>query len=269
LVTRTPIEARTTQTSSEIEFNNPSELKMFLEKEEGSVKKIVNSIKDSGASIVLCQKGISDSAQELMSKKGILAIRRIRERDINDLLMVTGARQVSDLNDINKSDLGQASVTTEKISSEKMTVITGKGSIKTILVRGSTQQLIDEAEKAVNNALGVINSLRKDKAFVPGAGAIESIISRDLSNKNLTGKDSLAYKSFAKALMIIKKSLIKNSGFKGLALSDDKGISVEGKQINSLEKGVIEPLMIKKQAVTSAAETAIMILRINDLLTAK
>ncbi|MBD3312269.1 thermosome subunit, partial [archaeon] len=209
LVTKTPLEVRETATSSELEITSPSQLSSLLEKEHESIKEVISSIKKSGADVVLCQKGISDQAQEYLAKNGVIGVRRIREKDINYLLKATDAKLVSDLTTIKPSDLGTGDVYTERVGDERLTFINNcPGGVKTILIRGATEQLIDEVEKSVLNALGVVKAFRAEKSYVPGAGVIEKIISNELLKKLPGGKEQLSYTAFAKALEKVIQALI-------------------------------------------------------------
>jgi chaperonin GroEL (HSP60 family) len=250
LITKTPLEVKTTETSAEIIIKDPSQLKSFLERETNTIKAIISSIKSSGANAVLCQKGIDDKAQEMLAREGILGIRRIRESDINALLKATKARLVSDLLNINPSDLGTGSIRTEKIGDERLTIISEcPGNVKTIIVRGSTEQVANEIERSVNKALGVINTIRKDERYVQGAGITEVMLQKELMKNSLQGKERISYEAFAQALKKIRQTLERNTG--------------------ELSKDVIEPLSLKTQALTSATETVVMILRIDGVLRAK
>lgn len=274
LLTKTPLEVRETATSSELEITSPSQLSSVLEKEHESITRVISSIKESGANVVLCQKGISDQAQEYLAKNGIIGVRRIREKDIKILVKATSAKLVNDLTNIKSSDLGTGSVFTERVGDERLTFINNcPGGVKTILIRGVTEQLIDEVEKSVLNALGVIKAFRTEKGYVPGAGVIEKIISNELLKRLPEGKEQLSYTAFAEAFKKVIGSLITNSGQRVMDLmpriNASKGVNPEGGTLNPLKNGVIEPAVMKRQAITSAAETAIMILRIDEILTGR
>jgi len=271
LVTKTPLEVRNPETDAEITINNPTQLASFLEKEHQIIQEMIKVIKDSGANVVLCQKGIDDKAQELLARAGIMAIRRIREKDIEALVLATGAR-LTELGNLKPSDLGRGYVTTERVGDERLTIIKQcPGNVKTILIKGSTEQLIDETERCIKDALGIIKTIRENEAYVPGAGSIENILYKELMKKRVKGREQLSYEGFAKAMKSITKTLIKNSGQNplDLTLNENEGVNSEGGTLNPLKEGIIEPLKLKNQAITSATETAVMILRIDEILKGK
>jgi len=275
LITKTPLEFKNTETEAEIMIDKPAQLQQFLSEERRKLKNMINSIKESGVKVVLCQKGIDDKAQELLAREGIIGIRRIREKDINFLLRATGARLVSDLLNIKQNDLGEGSVKVERFGDEKRTLISNyPGKVKTILVRGSTNQILDEVEKNLEKTLILTNVIRKEPEWVPGAGYTEIRLHKDLMNNKLESKEQMSYESYAKALIEVTKKLISNTGQKPLELlpemiSQELGVNSEGRLINSSKQGVIEPLKLKKQQLISATETAIMILRIDEILKGK
>lgn len=274
LITKTPLEVRGTVTNSEFEIESPNQLRRLLQEEHESIKQLVKFISDSGVNVVLCQKGISDQAQEYLAKKGILAVRRVREKDINALLKATGAELISDLTSIKKDALGTGSVYTKRVGDERLTFINDcPGKVKTILVRGATEQVTSELEKSINNALGVVKAFTREGAFIPGAGVIEHLISRGLKKNLPSGKEQLAYLGFAESLNKLVKVLINNSGQKIVDLmpriNRDRGVNPNGGLLNPLKKGVIEPVLLKRQAITTATETAIMILRIDEIIKGK
>lgn len=275
LITKTPLEIEKTETSMELRITRPEQLQNFLKQEHEKITRITESIIKSGTKIVLAQKGISEKAQEILARAGIIGIRRIREKDIDSIIKATGARLIDDLNNINEKELGTAGkVYTEKIGDEKLTIISDcPKKIKTIIIRASTKQALDEIERCINDALGVVKTIRSDNSYVPGAGLIEIILYKKIKDKG-KGKEKLVFEAYAKSLLKITESLIKNSGMKISELmpeliSTQKGISTEGKPINPIENGIIEPLRLKQQVITSATETAIMILKIDEILKGK
>lgn len=275
LITRTPLEIEKTEVSTEIMIQDPAQLSTFLTQENNAIKKKTDSIINSGAKIAVFQKGISEKAQESLARAGIIALRRVREKDIDMLLKATKSRLAEDLESIKPEDLGTAELLkVEKIGDEKLTLIQGAGNVSTILIRGGTKQVIEEAERTINDALGVVRIIRKEQAYLPGAGLTELIISKELMNNTLKGKERLAYEGFSNALKKVTETLVRNTGAKPLDLmpeltSQNKGVSIEGTPINPISEGVIEPLKVKEQAITSATETAIMILRIDEILKGK
>ena len=279
------IEISKTEIDSKIEITSPDQMQAFLDQEEKMLKNLVEKILSSGANVVICQKGIDDVAQYFMSKKGVYAVRRVSESDMKRLARATGGRVVSNIHDLDKSDLGfSGSVEEKKVGDEQYTFIQDCKNPKavTLLVRGGTEHVTNEIERAISDAVGdVIAALRVGK-IVGGAGAVEIELSKQLYKfaNSLSGKEQLAAKAFAQSLEVIPKTLAENAGLDPidvlteLKAAHDKGqkwagINVfTGKVMDAMKNGVVEPLKIKTQAVSSASEVAIMILRIDDLIAA-
>jgi len=272
IITKTPIEVKSTDIKAEFKINNPSQLTDLMKRESNMVREITSSIKESRANLVICQKGISEDAQEQLARAGIMALRRVREKDIELLVKATGAKIISDLHEIKKEDFGSAGlIEVRKISDERLTVISEcPKKVNTIIVKSSLKQGQDELENLAKKGLMII---KEAGVYVPGAGAIEMIIGNELMKNKMDGKEQLAYESFAKAIKSVTDKLIRVSGKKGIELlpqiKNGKGISKDGEVIDSIKEGVIEPSIIKEQALISAAETAITILRIDSAIKAK
>ena len=280
------LEVKETERSAEIRVNNPEQLQAFLDQETRMLKEMVEKIKTSGANVVLCQKGIDDLAQHYLSKYGIIAARRVKKDDMDKLAKATGARVISRVDDIVPEDIGYAGIVEEKkISGEDMIFIRECNEPKavSILVRGTTEHVVDESKRAVDDAvLGVISSLQKKK-IVYGGGAIEMELSKRLREYAISvgGREQLAIDAFAGAIEAIPKTLAESTGkdpidiLVELRTSHDNGEAntginvLEGKVDNMENIGVVEPMKIKTHAINSASEAAIMILRIDDVITSK
>ncbi len=280
-----PIEVKGPESDAKISISDPSMVQSFLDMEENMLRKKTEKIIASGANVVFCQKGIDDLAQHFLAKKGVYAVRRVKKSDMELLSKATGGSIVSDLNDISSSDLGHAGlVEQQKVGEEQMTYVRECKNPKalTILIRGSTSHVVDEIARAVEDAIGDIISAVSSGKAVAGAGSIEIEVSKELRKygQTLTGREQLAVIAFAEALEIIPKTLAENAGLDPIDVlaelksAHDKnqkwaGINVfTGKVIDAWTEGVIEPLKIKTQAISSAAEVAIMILRIDDVILA-
>jgi len=279
------IEISKTEIDSKIEITSPDQMQAFLDQEEKMLRDMVEKIASTGANVVICQKGIDDVAQYFMSKKGIYAVRRVSESDMKRVAKATNGRVVSNIHDFEKDDLGAAgNVEEKKVGDSSYTFIQECKNPKavTLLVRGGTEHVTNEIERAVSDAIGdVVAALRVGK-IVAGAGAIEVELGRQLGKfaESLSGKEQLAAKAFAISFDVIPKTLAENAGLDPIDVltelksSHDKGqkwagINVfTGKVMDAWKNGVIEPLKIKTQAVSSASEVAIMILRIDDLIAA-
>jgi archaeal chaperonin len=283
LLLDTAIEVKNTETDAKIQITDPSQMEAFLKQEESIIKKMTDKIEKSGATVVFCQKGIDDLAQYYLAKAGIYATRRVKKSDIEKLARATGASIITNIETITPEILGYAGTVEEiKIGDEEMTYIRECKNPKavTILVRGGTQHVVAEVERAVEDAIGDVIASIKDGRVVGGAGAPEIELARGLRkfSNTLSGREQLAVMAFADAMEVIPRTLAENAGLDpidvltSLKASHDKkekfaGIDVfTGKVMDSWKRGVIEPLKIKTQAVKSASEVAELILRIDDVI---
>jgi thermosome len=279
------LEVKETERSTEIRVNTPEQLKAFLDQEESYLRDIVQKVKGTGANVVFCQKGIDDVAQYFLAKANIFAARRVKKSDMEKLAKATGAKIVSNLDETSRSDLGFAGEVFEtKIAGEDMTFINKCKNPKavTVFVRGGTEHIIDEIERAVVDSLGDLKAVIEEGTIVYGAGAPEMELSKGLRKyaQSLKGREQLAVSKFAEALEIIPKTLAENAGLDPIdVLTELKslhdkgkfsyGINVfSGKAEDMKRLGVIEPSKIKSQAIKSATEVAMLILRIDDVIAA-
>ncbi|MEK6968132.1 MAG: thermosome subunit beta [Nanoarchaeota archaeon] len=280
------LEVKDTETDAKISITSPDQIQAFLAMEEKMVREKAEKVIASGATVLCCQKGIDDLAQHYLAKKGIYALRRVGEDDMKKLAQATGARIVNKLEDLSAEDLGFAGIVEAiKIGDEQMTAIRNCKNPKavTILVRGGTVHVIDEVKRAIEDAIGDIAAVMKTGKAVAGAGAVEIELAQQLAKfaDSLSGREQLAVKAFAEALEVIPRTLAENAGLDPIdvitalkSAHDDKqkwaGIDVfTGKVMDAWKKGVIEPLSIKTQAISSASEVAVMILRIDDVIAAQ
>ncbi len=277
------LEIKTTEIDAKISITDASKMQSFLDVEEKQLRDMVDKISATGANVVLCQRGIDDLVQYFLVKKGIMAARRLKKSDIESIARATGAKIITKLSDIDKDSLGNANNIQEVIvNDEGMIHITGAKSSKvvTILIRGGSEHIIDEIKRALEDAIGDIVSALKNNKVVTGAGAIEMELSRLLRVYASTrkGREQIAVQSFAESFEIIPRTLAENAGLDPIDVlaelrsahqgkEKNAGINVfSGKIMDACKKGVIEPLSIKLQAINSAAEVAIMILRIDDVI---
>ena len=277
------IEIKKTEIDANIEITSPDQLQAFLDQEEKMLKDMVEKIASSGANVLICQKGIDDIAQHFLSKKGVYAVRRVSESDMKKISKATGGSIVTNLQDLSPSDLGHAGVVeAKKVGDEEYTYITDCKNPKavTILLRGGTEHITNEIERAITDAIGDVSASLKNGKVVGGAGAPEMELAMQLRkySESLSGREQLAVESFADAMEVIPRTLVENAGLDPIDMLTDlrsahskkqkwAGIDVfTGKITDSWKKGVIEPLKIKTQAVSSASEVAIMILRIDDVI---
>ena len=280
-----PLEIEKTEIDAQIRIESPEQMELFLKQEEKMLKEMVEKIKKSGANVVFCQKGIDDVAQHFLAKAGIFALRRVSESDMKRLAKATGAKIVSSLDDLTSKDLGYAALVEErKVAGEAFTFVTKCKNPRavTIFVRGGTEHVVDEIERAIEDALGDLKAVIESGAVVAGGGAPEAEIAKELRkfSEKLSGREQLAVRAFADALEVIPRTLAENAGLDPIDIIVDirarheqgqiwAGVDLEnGKISNMLKLQVIEPLKVKTQAIKSAAEAAIMILRIDDVIAA-
>ncbi len=277
------LEIKNTEIDAKIQITDPNQIQAFLDKEENMLKNMVEKIVKSGANVVFCQKGIDDIAQHYLAKKGIYAARRIKKSDMEALARATGARIASNLDDINAEELGKAGVVEEvKVGDEDMTCVKECKNPKavTILIRGGTEHVVDEIKRAMDDAIGDIAASLRNGKVVAGAGAPEIELAKGLRTfaNSLSGREQLAVQAFADSMEVIPRTLAENAGLDPIDVltelksSHDKGMKwaginvFTGKVMDAWKEGVIEPLKIKTQAVSSASEVAVMILRIDDVI---
>ena len=281
-----PLEVEKTEFNAEIRIRDPAQMKAFLDQETRMLKEMVDKIKAVGANVVFCQKGIDDMAQHFLAKEGILAARRVKQSDMEKLARATGGRIVTDLDDLKSEDLGTAGLVEErKVGDDKMIFVEKCKNPRSvaILIRAGLERMVDEAERAMHDALSVVSDVIENNKIVAGGGAIEAEIAKHLRDYATTvgGREQLAIEAFAESIEIIPKTLAENAGLEPIDIMVElraahektdgqfMGIDVyNGKIVNMYEKGVIEPLTVKEQAIKSAAEAASMILRIDDVIAA-
>ncbi|AXV37016.1 MAG: thermosome subunit [Methanobacterium sp. BRmetb2] len=276
------IEVKETEVDAEIRITDPTQMQAFIEQEEQMIKDMVTKIVDSGAQVLFCQKGIDDLAQHYLAKADVMAVRRVKKSDIDKLSKATGAKVVSNIEDLSAADIGEAGLVSEKrISGEEMIFVEDCKEAKavTLLVRGSTNHVVDEIERAVDDAIGVVAATVEDGKVVAGGGAPEIELAKKLKDyaESISGREQLAVTAFAEALEVVPKTLAENAGLDSIdslvdlraahETSSYMGLNVfEGDVADMYEAGVIEPHRVKKQAIQSAAEAAEMILRIDDVI---
>ena len=280
------IEVKKTEVDAKIQITDPNQLSKFLEEEENYIKSLVEKIKNSGANVLICQKGIDELAQHYMAKQGIFAIRRAKKSDMEALSKATSGKIVTNLDDLTSDDLGNAEkVEEKKIGESEMTFITGCPEAKSVsvLLRGGTEHVVDEIRRAFDDAVGVVSVAWEDGAVLTGGGSVLAALSRDLRTfaETVGGREQMAIEAFASALEIIPRTLAENAGLDPVttliqlrkAHADGKsnaGINVyEGGVVDMRGANVLEPIRVVEQAIQSATETAVMILRIDDVISSK
>ena len=278
------LEIKKTEVDAKIQITDPTQLQSFLDEEEKTLKKKVDLIKKSGANVVFCQKGVDDLVQHYLAKENIFTIRRIKKSDMEKLAMATGGQVVTNLDDLNKKDLGTAGMVEEKkIADSDMTFVTGCKDAKSVsmLIRGATEHIIDESDRALHDALKVTAVAVEDGMVIPGGGTAEIELSMNLTKygTKIGGREQLAIEAFAKATEIIPWTLAENAGLDSIDIliklrsehegkkQKTAGINLtNGKVVDMKKLNIIEPLRVKTQAIESATEVANMILRIDDVI---
>ncbi len=279
------LEVEKTEVDAKIEITSPDQMKAFLDEEERMLEEMVNKVKGSGANVLFCQKGIDDLAQHYLAKEGIMAVKRVNESDMKKLSSATGGKVLTTLEEIRPGDLGNAGLVEErKIGDEEMIFVENCQNPKSvsILLRGGTEHVVDELERGMNDALRVTACAVEDGKYVTGGGATEIELALKLRDyaASVGGREQLAIQAFADAVEVIPRALAENAGLDPIDMlvalrsaheSGDKyaGLDVfKGEPTDMLKANVIEPLRIKTQAISSAAESATMILRIDDVIAA-
>ena len=277
------LEISKTETDAKINISNPQQIKSFLDEENKMLKSMVDKVIGSGATVVLCQKGIDDMAQHYLAKANILAVRRVKESDLTKLAKATGARIVTNLDDLFEKDLGSAETVEErKIEEDRWVFIEGCKHPKSVslLLRGGSQRVVDEVERSIHDAIMVVRDVMEVPSIVAGGGAPETYVATKIRSwsKSLEGREQLAAEKFADSLESIPLALAQNTGMdpidtlatlRSKQIKGEKwaGIDVlKARVVNMKSSDIIEPLSVKHQVVSAASEAACMILRIDDVI---
>jgi len=280
------IEIKKTEVDANIEITDPGQFQAFLDEEEKTLRRMVDVVKGSGATVLFTQKGIDDLAQHFLAKENVFAVKSVSEKDMKKLAKATGAKIVSNLKELTKDDLGAAGVVEQrKIGNDELTFVTECPSAKavSIMARGGTEHVIDEVERTLDDAIGVVATALKDGQLVAGGGAPEIEVAMHLRKyaASVGGREQLAIEAFADAVEIIPRTLAENAGLDAINVLVDlrsahekgqktAGINLDtGKVEDAFANNVVEPLRVKTQAIQSATEVATMILRIDDVIAAK
>ena len=277
------LEVEKTEMSAEIRISDPTQMQLFLEEENRMLKSMVDKIHSIGANVLICQKGIDDISQHYLSKHGILSVRRVKESDMTKLAKATGGRITTNLDDISTNDLGSAEIVHQKkVESDKWVFIEGCKNPRsvTILIRGGSQRVVDEADRSIHDALMVVKDVVEKPSIVAGGGSPEAYLATELNewSGSAEGREQLAIKQYAEAFESIPLTIAENAGMDPIDTlitlranqSNGKqtvGINAkEGKVGNMFSLDIVEPLAVKEQIIKSATEAACMILRIDDVI---
>ncbi|RTZ71158.1 MAG: thermosome subunit [Thaumarchaeota archaeon] len=277
------LEVEKTEMSAEIRISDPTQMQQFLEEENRMLKSMVDKIHSIGTNVLICQKGIDDISQHYLSKHGILSVRRVKESDMTKLAKATGGRITTNLDDISTNDLGSAEIVHQKkVESDKWVFIEGCKNPRsvTILIRGGSQRVVDEADRSIHDALMVVKDVVEKPSIVAGGGSPEAYLATELNewSGSAEGREQLAIKQYAEAFESIPLTIAENAGMDpidtliSLRANQSSGKQTvginakEGKIGNMFSLDIVEPLAVKEQIIKSATEAACMILRIDDVI---
>lgn len=280
------LEVKKTEIDAKIEITDPSQLHAFLDEEENMLKKMVDFVRKSGANVLFCQKGIDDLAQHYLAKEKIYAVRRVKKSDMEKLAKATGANLVTKLDDLKADDLGDAALIEEKkIADDRMTFVTGCKNPKavSVLIRGGTEHVVDEIDRSLHDAISVVSVAIEDGKLVTGGGSTASELALRLRDyaASVGGREQIAIDAFASAMEVVPTALSENAGLDPIDVliemrqahkSGKKyaGINVfTGKVVDMRKERVLEPIRVGRQAIISATDAAVMILRIDDVIASK
>jgi thermosome len=277
------MEIEKTEFDSKISIETPEQMQAYLDQEEQMLRDMVGKVKESGITVLFCQKGIDDMVQHFLSREGILAARRLKKSDMEALTKATGGKIVTSVDELSSDDAGYAALVEErKIGDEKMVFVEGCKNPKavSILIRGGTERVVDEAERSIHDALSVIKDVVEEPKIVAGGGAPEIEVARRLRDhaEKLVGRERLAVSAFAESLEVIPITLAENAGMDPIdAISELQSSHAKGKTwmgVNGLEGkisdmeelNVFEPMVVKAQAIKSATEASCLLLKIDDII---
>jgi thermosome len=280
------LEIKKTEIDAKIEITDPTQMHAFLDEEERMLRTMVDKIKAVGANVVFCQKGIDDLVQHFLAKEGIYAGRRVKKGDMEKLSLATGATIISKINELDKADLGKADlVEVRKIQEEEMTFVTGCKNPKamSILIRGGTDHVVAEIERSLDDAMSVVAVAIEDGRMLTGGGstAVEVALRLREYSSSVGGREQIAIDAFASALEVVPTALAENAGLDPIDIliemrkshkagKKHAGVNVFTGQVEDmLANDVVEPFRVGKQAISSATDAAIMILRIDDVIASK
>ena len=280
------LEVKKTEVDAKIEITDPSQLQAFLAEEESMLKGMVQTIKKSGASVVFCQKGIDDLAQHYLAKEGIYAVRRVKKSDMEKLSKATGGTIITKLDELTKKDLGSAATVYEKkIGDDEMTFVTGCKNPKavSILIRGGTEHVVDELERSLEDAVSVVGVAIEDGKMITGGGSTATEVALGLREyaASVGGREQIAIDAFADAVEVVPRTLAENAGLDPIDTLIDlrkahkrgrkhAGINVYAGGLMDMKKeNVLEPIRVGRQAIDSATDAAVMVLRIDDVIAAR
>jgi chaperonin GroEL (HSP60 family) len=256
-----------------------------MEREEAELRGLVDAIVDSGANVVFCQKGIDDLVQHFLTREGVLAVRRVKKSDMRSLARATGARRVSDFGDFSAEDLGRAGLVEERDLGDETFIFVEECENPrsvSLLLRGGTEHVAEEVERAVEDAMGVVRVTLLDGRVLPGGGATEIALAAALRDfaEGVEGREQLAVEAFADSLEVVPRTLAENAGLdpidslvalRARHAAGDAAAGLDaysGEVSDMFDLHVVEPLRVKEQAIDGATEAIELVLRIDDVIAA-
>ncbi len=280
------LEVKKTEFSAEVKIRDPAQMQAFLKGEEDALRSYADAIKKAGANVVFCQKGIDDLAQHFLAKEGIFAVRRVKESDMEKLTRATGGQIIGKVRELSGDELGTAKLVYEKkVGDEDWTFVTGCKNPRSVsvLIRGGTEHVVEEMERSLEDAVSAVAVAVEDGKYLVGGGAALAELALALRDHatSLGGREQLAIEAFANALEIVPRSLAENAGMDPIDTLIDlrsahkqkkrsAGVDVLAGKVADLEpKGVFEPIRVVRQAIASATDVAVMVLRIDDVIASK
>jgi thermosome len=281
------LEIEKTEFDAKINIESPDQMQMFLDEEERMLKEMVDAVTKAGANVVFCEKGIDDMALHFLTKAGVFAVKSVSSSDMEKLARATGGKILASVKDLTASALGKAKKVEEvKIGDDKLIYVRECKNPKavTVVIRGASSHVIDEAERSLHDGLCVVRNAVEDGKIVAGGGAPEAELAKNLRNYavKVGGREQLAVEAFAEAVEAIPLTLAENAGLDPIDImvalraehekANSKYFGIEvttGKIKNMLDLLVLEPLRVKQQVIKSATEAANMILKIDDLISVK
>src|SRR5881398_1956603 len=287
LLLNAKLESQKTETSAKINIDRPEDMFNFLDEEEKLLEKMAEDVAKTGANVVFSEKGADDEVLSILAKKGILTVKNVSSGDMEKLARATGGSPVGTLKDLSKASLGQAKLVEEvRIGDDKLVYVREAKNPKavTIMIRGGSEHVVDEAERSLHDALSVVRNAVEDGKIVAGGGAPEIELSKRLREYAIKvgGREQLAVTAFAEALESIPVAIAQNAGINPIdILVDIKskhntpqniwfGVNTKtGKAADMLKMDVVEPLRVKTQVIKSAVEAVTMILRVDDVFASK
>lgn len=279
------LEYKKAESQTNIEINNEADFTRLLQLEEEYIKQICDDIIKVKPDVVFTEKGVSDLAQHFLLKAGITAVRRMRKTDNNRLARACGGRIVNRTDELREEDVGKEAglFHVEKIGDEYWTFVTKCKNPKacTILLRGASKDMLNEVERNMHDAMNVARNVMMEPRIVPGGGAVEMAVSQAIAKKadGITGVRKGPYAAVGRALEVIPRTLAQNCGANPIrtltalrakhATTSNASWGIDGTNgelVDMKDFGVWEPTAVKMQTYKTAVETAILLLRIDDIV---